>query len=141
MSIQTIRLIIGGVLFFHGIAHVGPIGAYIWIRSRPADPTEGWVAARSWLLPSLAPNTATAVASVFWVLSIIGFVTAALSFWGFLVPGELWRGIAIASALVSTLGIVFFFRTWPMFNTLAALAVNGAVLVTQLWLHWPPQTL
>jgi len=25
-----------------------------------------------------------------------------------------------------------------MFNTLAALAMNIAVLVTQLWAHWPP---
>lgn len=30
---------------------------------------------------------------------------------------------------------------WPTFNTLAALAMNTAVLVTQLWLHWPPRTM
>jgi hypothetical protein len=28
-----------------------------------------------------------------------------------------------------------------MFNTLAALGVNVAVLVTQLWAKWPPQAM
>jgi hypothetical protein len=139
MSAQIIRLIIAGVLFLHGVAHFGPLGTYIWIRFRPADSTGGWVGARSWLLPSLPPGVATAIASLFWILSIIGFVGAALSFWGVLVPGDLWRQIAIASAIASTLGIVVFFGTWPMFNTIAALGVNLAVLVTQLWLRWPPQ--
>ncbi len=39
------------------------------------------------------------------------------------------------------LGIALFFGTWPTFNTLAALGMNIAVLVTQLWLHWPPQAM
>ncbi len=141
MSTQMIRIIVAAVLFVHGIAHFGPIGTYLWIRFRPSDNTSGWVAARSWLAPSLPPSTAIAVASVFWGLSMVGFVGAALSFWGILVPGEMWRQLAIASAVVSTLGIVVFFGTWPMFNTFAALAVNVAVLVTQLWLHWPPQSM
>ena len=36
-------------------------------------------------------------------------------------------------------GIVVFFGTWPMFNTLAAFGVNAAVLVAVLWLRWPPE--
>jgi hypothetical protein len=32
---------------------------------------------------------------------------------------------------------VLFWNTWPAFNTLGALAINVAVLVTQLWIHWP----
>ncbi|MBF8262044.1 MAG: hypothetical protein HW376_1573 [candidate division NC10 bacterium] len=141
MSDQVIRLVIAAVLLLHGVAHVGPLATYAWIRFRPADNTGGWVAARSWLLPKLPPSTATAVASLFWLLSLIGFVGAGLSFWGILVPGEAWRQLAVASAVVSTLGIAAFFRTWPIFNTLAALGVNVAVLVTQLWLRWPPQTM
>ena len=138
MSNQIIRLVVAGVLFLHGLAHVGPLAVYIWIRYRPGDNTGGWLAARSWLLPSLPAATATAVASAFWVLSLIGFIGAALSFWGILVPGEIWRQLAVASAITSILGIVIFFGTWPRFNTLAALGVNVALLVTQLWSHWPP---
>jgi hypothetical protein len=141
MPAQTIRLIIVVVLFLHGIAHIGPIATYMWIRLRPADSTGGWIAARSWLLPSLPPATVTAVATFIWTLCIIGFVAAAMSFWGFLIPGDVWRPMAVASAMVSILGIVAFFGTWPAFNTIAALAVNAAVLGTQLWLHWPPQVM
>jgi hypothetical protein len=50
-----------------------------------------------------------------------------------------WRPLAVAVALVSATGIVLFFETWPIFNTLAALGAYVAVLVTVLWLHWPPQ--
>jgi hypothetical protein len=141
MSNQIIRLVVAGVLFLHGLAHVGPLAVYIWIRYRPGDNTGGWRAARSWLLPSLPAATATAVASAFWVLTLIGFIGAALSFWGILVPGEIWRQLAVASAIASIFGIAVFFGTWPMFNTLAALGVNVAVLVTQLWSHWPPHAM
>lgn len=73
--------------------------------------------------------------------SLLGFVTAALSFWGVLVPGEALRPLAVASAIVSTVGIALFFGTWPMFNTLAALGMNIAVLVALVWLQWPPQAM
>jgi len=141
MSNQIIRLVVAGVLFLHGLAHVGPLAVYIWITYRPGDNTGDWLAARSWLLPSLPDATVTAIASAFWALSLIGFIGATLSFWGILVPGEVWRQLAVASAIASILGIAVFFGTWPMFNTLAALGVNVAVLVTQLWLHWPPHAM
>ncbi len=141
MSDQTIRLIITGVLVLHGLGHGGALGALIWIGRSPGTDTGGWLAARSWLFPSLASGAATRVASIFWILSLIGFVMAALSFWGIFVPGDAWRQLAVTFAVVSILGIVLFFGTWPTFNTLAALGVNVAVLVTQLWLHWPPQAM
>jgi hypothetical protein len=68
---------------------------------------------------------------------MIGFIAAACSFWGVLVPSEAWRTLAVVSAVVSTLGITLFIGTWPLFNTIAALSVNAAVFVTQLVLGWP----
>ncbi len=141
MSAQTIRVLIAGALLLHGLGHGGALGALIWIRLKPGTDTGGWLAARSWLFPSLSGPAATTVASIFWTLSLLGFIAAALSFWGVLVPGDAWRQLALASSIVSALGIVLFFGTWPTFNTLAALAVNIAVLVTQLWLRWPPQAM
>jgi hypothetical protein len=79
------------------------------------------------------------VASVLWIVSLLGFVIAAMSFWGVVIPASVWRPLAVVSALVSIAGIVFFFGTWPMFNTLAAMGVNLAVLVAVLWLHWSPE--
>lgn len=123
MYTQLIKVLIGGVLLLHGLGHGGAIGPLIWIGRKPGTDTGGWLAARSWLLPSLSGPA------------------AALSFWGILLPCGLWRQLATATAVLSALGIVLFFGTWPTFNALAALAVNIAVLVTQLWLRWPPQAM
>lgn len=141
MSDQTIKLVAAGVLLLHGLGHAGALGALAWIRFRPGTPTGDWLSARSWLVPSLPADTATTLASTFWVVALVGFVIAAMAFWGVVVPGEVWRPLAVASAVVSIAGIVFFFGTWPMFNTLAALGVNVAVLVALLALRWPPEAM
>ena len=91
-----------------------------------------------WLFPNLAPRVAETIAIILWGLSLLGFVAAALSFWGILIPGDLWRQLALIFAFISFTGIVIFWGRWPMFNTLAAQAVNLAVIITQLGLHWPP---
>ena len=141
MSDQTIKLVAAGVMLLHGLGHGGALGALAWIRLRPGTPTGPWLAARSWLVPSLPGDTATTLASMFWMVSLVGFVIAAMSFWGVVVPGSVWRPLAVAAAVVSATGIVMFFGTWPMFNTLAALGVNVAVLVAVLWLRWPSQAI
>jgi hypothetical protein len=139
MSADTARGLVFGALVIHGLGHGGALGALIWMALRPSDPTGGWQAARSWLLPALPAATATPIAGGFWIVAMLGFVVAALSFWGIGLPGEAWRSLAIGSAIVSLVGITLFFGTWPPFNTLAALAVNIAVLVGLLWLRWPAQ--
>jgi len=141
MSDQIIKLVIAAALLLHGLGHGGALGALIWIGRSGGMDTGAWLHARSWLFPSLPAPAATTVASIFWILSLIGFVLASMSFWGILVPGEAWRQLAVTSAIVSTLGIALFFGTWPTFNTLAALGMNIAVLVALLWLHWPPQAM
>lgn len=133
-----LKLIIAAALLLHGLGHGGALGALLWIQARPADNTGAWHAAQSWALPSLSPSTALLVASGFWVVALLGFVLAALGFWGVWVPADAWRPIAVAAAVVSLVGIVLFFGTWPLFNTIAALAMNVAVLVAILWAHWPP---
>jgi hypothetical protein len=40
--------------------------------------------------------------------------------------------------VISTIGIVGFIGTWPPLNTLAALAVNAAVIVGIGILRWTP---
>ena len=137
MSDQTIKLIAAGVLLLHGLGHGGALGALAWMGLRPGTNAGDWLAARSWLAPSLPGNSATTVASAFWIVSLMGFVIAAMSFWGIVVPASVWRPLAVAAALVSATGIVLFFGTWPTFNTLAALGVNVAVIVAIVWLRWP----
>ena len=139
MSDQMLKLLIGGVLLVHGLGHGGALGALLWIRFRPGSNTGDWAAARTWLMPSLPAETATTLASAFWIAALVGFVVAALSFWGVLLPADVWTPVAVGSAVVSMIGVVLFIGTWPAFNMIAALAVNVAVLVAA-WIHWPPQS-
>lgn len=139
MNDDTLRIVVGGVILVHGIAHVGAIGALLWIRSGRPTATGSWSAARSWLAPGLSTDAATGIASTFWAVSLVGFVLAALAFWGILLPVDAWRPLGVVSALVSTTGIAFFAGTWPVFNTLAALVVDVCVLVAVL-AGWPPAT-
>ena len=141
MSDQTLKLIITGALAVHGLGHGGAVGALAWIAARPGTDTGAWRAAQSWLLPGLSAETATVVASAFWIASLLGFVAAALGFSGILVPADAWRPLATIAAVVSIVGIVLFIGTWPAFNTVAALGMNVAVLVALLGMRWPPETM
>jgi hypothetical protein len=141
MSDQRIKLIAAGVLLLHGLGHGGALGALAWIQLSPGSDTGAWLAARSWLVPALSANTATTLASVFWIVAMVGFVVAAMSLFGVVFPSSVWQPLAVVSAVVSIVGIVLFFGTWPMFNTIAALGVNAVVLVAVLWLHWPSEAM
>jgi hypothetical protein len=135
VSDDVLRIVVGGVLLLHGIAHLGALGALAWVSSgRDAG---GWKLPRMWLAPSLSLRTTTIVAVVFWVAATIGFVLAALSFWSIILPVEWWQALAFVSALVSGSGILLYLGTWATFNTIAALAVNLGVLVAVI-IGWPP---
>ena len=125
MSTQILRILIAGAMFVHGVGHM--LGF--------------WMPARSWLFPSWGELTLRVISSTFWILAAVGFLTALLGFLGVLVPSDLWRPLAVGTALVSLLGLVLFWNTWPAFNTIGALGMNIVVLVTQLWLHWPPTSM
>jgi hypothetical protein len=134
-----LRLIVGGAIVLHGLGHGGAIGALWWVASRPRTDAGGWQAARSWLFPGLAGPTATALAVGFWFGSEIGFVVAALGFWGIVVPADWWRPAAVGSGIESLVGNGLFVGTWPAFNTVAAVMMNVAVLVAIFWLRWPAE--
>jgi hypothetical protein len=137
------RSLVFGALVVHGLGHVGAIGALMWraLVSVDAADRSGWLAPRSWLLPWLDLPSATLVAYGCWLMPAVGFTVAALLFW-FGLPSEppqleLWRFVALAAAVVSLVGLLTFFGTWPWFNTVAALSVNVVVIVTQLFMRWP----
>ncbi|MCX6025252.1 MAG: hypothetical protein NTY23_03160 [Chloroflexi bacterium] len=126
MSPQLIRTLIAGALFVHGVGHT--LG--FWM------PTRSWVLGRFMGEPTLR-----VVSSVFWVVSAMGFVAARIAFLGILLPHEWWRSLALATAVVSLVGLVVFIGNWPAFNTIGALGINVAVLVALLWAKWPPEAL
>lgn len=139
MTPETARGLVFGALLIHGLGHLGAVGALLWRASgRIADSDRaGWLAPRSWLLPNMELSATTAAAYALWIVAALGFVGAALLFWFGARDLEAWRFVALGAALVSTVGMIAFAGTWPVFNTVAAAAVNIAVFVTQLWLRWP----
>jgi hypothetical protein len=72
-----------------------------------------------------------------YAVALAGFAFTALASWNIVLPVGWCGALGVASALVSTAGIALFFGTWPMFNMLAALAVNVGVILAVL-LGWPP---
>jgi hypothetical protein len=144
MSSETIKIIITAVLLLHGVAHARASVTLLVVAAGLR--TGAWIPVRSWLFPSLSQRAAAAVASLFYIPSAVGFLAAALSFWGIIVPGDLWRQLTVAAAVISTLGIALFSGIWPgapdkrlsTIDTVIALVVNLVVFVTILWMQWPP---
>ena len=147
LSPSVLKIIIIVALAAHGIAHAIALSGLVGQSVSGASASH--VAVRSWLLPGLGTNAAAVVAIPFWLAATVGFLLAALSFWGILVPDAPWRQIAVASALVSIVGIAFLGASWPgsptearaILNTGIAIAMNVAVLVSLLWLNWPAQAM
>ena len=110
-SPSVLRIIVVVALAAHGIAHAIALGGLIGQGVGGASASQ--VAVRSWLLPGLGPNAAAALAIPFWLVATVGFLLAALSFWGILVPDAPWRQIAVASAIASIVGVAFLAGTWP----------------------------
>ncbi len=134
MADITVELIIFVALLVHGIGHAASLATLVIIAYRPAVSTGHWLAAKSWLLPSFSKRAATVTASGFWIASFVAFVVTALSFWGVLIP-DVWRTLGILAAILSSVGIILFLRTWPTFNTVAAMGMNVVAVV--LALAWP----
>jgi hypothetical protein len=138
MSDQLVRVIVAVVLLVHGAGHVlGVLPAFGITLGRTQ-------AAGSWLF-----TDGTGVAGgremgfVLWAVTLVGFVAAGLALLGWLLPQSWWQGLAIASAVLSTLVVAAFWWGLPFLfpHKLGAMAVNAAVFVCLLWLRWPPQLL
>ncbi len=122
MSTQTIRILIAGALFVHGIGHT--LGF--------------WKPARSLFFLNVPESTLKLAGGIIWVVVAVGFIASAMSFYGFILPPDWWRPLAIIFAVISLVGLVLFGRSWPIFNFIGACALNIAVLVALLQLNWPP---
>ena len=143
MSLDVLRIIIAGALLLHGIAHAVALVATLAQALSAASASK--LTIRTWLSPRLKPRSAAVLAIPFWGVSTICFFAASAAFWG-LISIAGWRQLAVAGAILSTLGMGLFPATWPgapdlrrsILNTSIALGFNIVILGTQLLLHWPP---
>ena len=122
MSTQTIRILIAGALFVHGVGHT--LGL--------------WKPAHSLFFLKVPMPTLKLIGAIIWILIAVGFIASAMGFYGILVPVNWWRPLACVFAVISLFGLIAFGRNWPLFNFVAASAFNIALLAALLWFHWPP---
>jgi hypothetical protein len=136
VSPQALRTLIAIVFLVHGVGHVmGILPAVGLIKSKT------WHS-RSWLFTRILGDAGgRAISVVTWLVAAVGFIAAGLGLLGWLVPPEPWRTLAVVSAIVSLLGLVFFWNAFASFfpNKVGAIAVDVATLVAILWAHWPPE--
>ena len=144
MSPVLLRMIIAGVLAFHGIGHamgIIPALQLSFFQNQTGAWAKNW-SNRSWLLTPLIGDSASRILMiVLFAVPLVGFIAAALGLMGWLVPHDWWRLLAIVSAVVSLVALGLF---WNAFIYLfphkgGSIAVNVAVLVGLLWANWPAE--
>ena len=131
-----LRIVIGLVLLAHGIGHsMGLLGLFKVAAVNPAWNGD------SWLLSGPTGSTlAQAVGVVLWSVSMVGFAALAGIVFGWL-PESWWMPLAVVASVASLAGVLIFPTAFPTFSTIGAVAVDVAVLVAVLGLHWSPSDL
>jgi hypothetical protein len=134
MSAQTLRVIVAVVLIFHGVGHaLGVLPAFGVTLGRTH-------AAGSWLaMGANGAGRGQAIGFALWAIALVGFVSAGFAVLGWLVPQTWWSLLALVSAFVSMVALVFFWWGLPFLfpHKIGAIAVNLAVFICLLWLRWP----
>jgi hypothetical protein len=136
MSGPTLRIIMAVVLFLHGIGHfMGMMPALRLVK------VEGWNSYSPVFTPLLGETASRIISVVLFLAALVGFVAAALALMSWLVPHDLWRSLAIASAVISMLAIALYWNAFVAFfpNKVGALTVDVAVLVCLVVLSWPSE--
>lgn len=136
MSGVTLRAVMAAVFFVHGIGHfMGVMPAL-----RIVD-VKGWNS-HSWLLTPMIGETASRVLSaILFLAALAGFILAALSLLGWLLPHDWWRTLAVASSALSLVTIVLFWNAFVALvpNKVGAIGVDIAVLICLLVMGWPSE--
>lgn len=136
MSGTTLRILVGGVLFVHGIGQfMGVMPALRLVE------VKGWNS-HSWLLTPLLGDTASRIISiVLFLAALVGFVGAALGVIGWLVPHDAWRSLALIPAVISLVALALFWNAFVSFipNKVGAIGVNIATLICLLAQSWPTE--
>ena len=132
MSGGTLRTLLSIVIIAHGAGH--------FLLLAPCVGLAEWgQAAHSWLLTSLAGEVTTRVVGGFLWVAVIGGFSAAGA--GLLGQRSWWRAAAVSAAVVSLLALVIFASGTETQPLLSAAAMDVAVLVALLWIHWPTAAL
>ncbi len=133
------KIIIGLFLIAHGLVHVGLAAAPDPNESESKPGAFFTAPQRSWLLPQLGlkPAAIRWIGILLVVFTTLGFVLAGLGVFG--VPGlaELWRTIAVVSAVLSLLLLLLFWHPWIILGVL----IDVGIIFSLVWADWPSPAL
>ena len=143
MSGTTLRATIAVVLLFHGVGHLMGLVPGFRLFGAGGESGPGWLrgwSSYSWMLTAPLGDLAARIASIMlYGIAFVGFTGAGMALLGWLVPPVWWRSLAIVSAVVSLVAVMFFWQAFIYFfpHKVGAIGVNVAVLICLLWTHWP----
>jgi hypothetical protein len=119
-------------LFFaaHGLIHLG------YVTPAPPDPRYPFRLERSWLISSLHLEAGIVryVGTILGVLTVLGYVLAALAVMNFAVPEAWWQPLTIGSSALSLALLILFWHPWLV----VGVAIDVFLLLAMLVLHWQP---
>ena len=116
-------------LILHGLVHV------ILAMAPKPDAAEAVFAtffSKSWLLPGANLRYAAFILAT---AAAVGFIATGLSLLDVLVPIDWWRGLAIASAVVSLLLLLLFWHRYLV----VGVAIDLLLLVVVIFTSWSPE--
>lgn len=123
-----LRVVLALVVGAHGLGHILFLAPLLGLADW-GQPTQ------SWLLGS--GGLAKGVGSLLWAATTVGFVLAAMGIFG---ESSWWRTAAIASSVVSIVGLALYWSSPVGSPVLSAFVFNLLVLGSLLFLNWPPIT-
>lgn len=124
------RIAIASVIVLHGVGHVFFLVPTLGLAQ--------WgMTGRSWLLSGHIPDLVVKLfGGILWSVAIISFVAAGAGVWN---QQEWWRGLAVASAAVSLVGLLLFAE--PIQPIYSAAVMDIILVVALLLFHWPSASL
>lgn len=136
MTPEILRTVFSLLLFVHGIGHIQGVLSSLGLFNN-----DSWHP-RSWLIDKLLEEKISRIVAVMlWGLAVLGSLAAAFAFLGIGLPHEIWRTLAVAASIPSSLGLIFYWNSLAMiFNKLGAIAINLWILIGLLLLNWPSES-
>ena len=128
------KILIALFLIAHGLVHAGLAAAPDPNAAEEKPGAFFTSPERSWLFSNLGLSPAVQWIGIALVAAAtLGFVFSGLGVFG--VPGlsEIWRTLAVASAVVSLLLLILFWHLWLIVGVL----IDIGILVALLWADWP----
>lgn len=120
-----LKIVLILIVLMHGIGHV--------LFLVPLFTSNNWgQSTQSWLVGS--DTLAKIVGSIIWIAVIIAFLIAT---YGMISEQTWWRTPTIVASIVSTIGIVLFWRNPVSSSAIFALITDIVIIIALVILHWP----